>query len=133
MRARALLSAPKTSSKRLADARPANQLLANLTRYLPRLSLEPMKEKDTQPATKADLEDIAQSTQREFAAIHHKMETFATKEDVGRILQGIADMDRHLTAVSSQWHADFDVLRKRVDRLEQHAGLPPLRDTEPLT
>lgn len=70
------------------------------------------------PATKHDLDELAASTQREFSALR-----LEHKEDIGRILQAVADLDLHLTAVASSWHDEFDALKSRVAKIEEHLKL----------
>jgi flagellar capping protein FliD len=61
------------------------------------------------------LDELARRTQDEFATLRGEV-----KEDVGRILQAIADLDLHLSAVASSWHTQFDALAERVSKLEEH-------------
>jgi len=79
-----------------------------------------MEHDASQPATKTDIAALAASTQREFVALRAEV---ASKEDVGRILQAVADVDLHITAVASTWREDFDALKTRVAKIEQHLKL----------
>ena len=53
-------------------------------------------------------EKLGARTTRAFDALEKRIDGIATKEDVGRILQAVADVDLHLSTTASMWREDFD-------------------------
>src|SRR5437879_7316817 len=51
------------------------------------------------------VDDLARTTQDEFIALRAEM---PNKEDVGRIIQAISDLDLHFSATASSWRQDFE-------------------------
>lgn len=104
----------------------------NITRKLAAIQKN-LREVRGKMATKEDLKSMATKTDIKNMATKNDLKTMATKTDLKnlevRLLDKMDESEMEIIAAVDKHKADKEtvgILEKRVDRLEDNAGLPPI-------